>query len=130
MHTRNVNVKTAAQESSRKMGENTVKAVTLPDRLPPFPGLALRIKWGMARVMLAIDKTKAECEMEDAQIEAQFEGYHDFRAGEAAPPHMITDVPELVNAWKDGWGTAAEFAETAACPECQNNSGEPCWLHG
>nr|WP_172693742.1 hypothetical protein [Leclercia adecarboxylata] len=130
MHTRNVNVRTAAQESSRKMGENTVNTAAMLGDLPPMPGLALRIKWGMARVMLAIDQAKAEDEMTDAQIEAQFEGYHDFSAGENTPPHMITDVPELASAWKDGWHTAASFAETAACSECQNDSGDPCSIHG
>ncbi|HDT4320181.1 TPA: hypothetical protein QHN47_005286 [Klebsiella aerogenes] len=112
MHTQNVNVKTV-------LGD-----------LPPMRGLELRIQWGMARVMHTIDYVKAECEMVDAQIGAQFEGYHDFSAGENEPPHMITDVPELVSAWKDGWFTAAGFAETKACPECQNDSGEPCWIHG
>jgi len=119
MHTRNVNVRTAAQESSRKM----------PGELPPMRGLELRIQWGKARVMRVIDAVKAENEALDVVFEAMFEGYDDFVSGEHTPPHMFSDVPELVSAWNRGWAQAASIKETSDCACCQSDSGEPCPHH-
>ena len=119
MHTQNVNVKTAAQESSRKMG----------GELPPLRGLALRIQWGKARVMRVIDSVKAKNEALDVAFEAMLEGYDDFASGEHTPPHMFSDVPELVSAWHSGWAQAAGVEETSNCACCQSGSGEPCPYH-
>ena len=119
MHTQNVNVRTAAQESSRKIGGD----------LPPMRGLELRIQWGKARVMRVIDAGKAESEALDVLQEAMFEGHADFASGWHIPPHMFSDVPELVSAWHSGWEQAASFDETSHCACCQNDSGEPCPYH-
>lgn len=97
--------------------------------LPPMRGLCIRIQWGKATVMRVIDEQKADNEELEAVIEAQSAGYRDFSLGETEPPHMLTDVPELVSAWLEGWGFAASCYETSTCETCQNDRGEPCPYH-
>lgn len=97
--------------------------------LPPLRGLALRIQWGKAHVMRVIDAVKAKNEALDVVFEAMLEGYGDFASGKHTPPHMFSDVPELVSAWHSGWAQAAGVEETSNCACCQSGSGEPCPYH-
>ncbi|MFU0923680.1 hypothetical protein [Kluyvera sichuanensis] len=129
MNTQNVNVKTAAQESSRKMGGNQRLNNILSVELPVMRGLAVRVEWGKARVMRCIDQEKAGIEEVFSLIDAECEGRQDFRNGDVTPPHMFSDVPELIGAWKQGWRLTAESYEMTCCEACNNDTGEPCPYH-
>jgi hypothetical protein len=118
MHTQNVNVKTAAQETTGRWGE-----------LPPMRGLDIRIQWGKARVMRVIDAERAGHEMSEAEFGAESEGYNDYRSGRATLPHLFADIPGLTKAWRRGWRFAASCDETESCSGCNNDRGEPCPFH-
>jgi hypothetical protein len=130
MNTQNVNVKTAAPESSRKMGdENPPVILSLSQALPPLRGLDIRMAWGMARVMRVIDNAKAQSEMAAVLEDAWTAGYHDYLSGEHAVPGMFSDSPQLVNQWCSGWRFAVSAAEVAVCSCCQSDTGIPCPYH-
>ncbi len=127
MHTQNVNVKTAAQETAGRCGKP--QNIVLSQNLPPLRGLDVRMAWGMAQVMRVIDSEKAIEEMDDAILDALLDGHRDFGNGEQVPPGMYADVPQLVEAWRQGWQSAAESDAMDGCPGCHNERGEPCPWH-
>jgi len=130
MNTQNVNVKTAAHESSRKMGgKNPHVIVSLSQALPPLRGMDIRMAWGMAQVMRVIDEEKARSEISTVLEDAWECGYHDCRSGEQVVPGMFSDSPQLVHQWKSGWRFAASAEEMAGCSCCQSDSGNPCPFH-
>lgn len=130
MNTQNINVKTAAHESFRKMGgENPQAIISLPHDLAPLRGLDIRMAWGMARVMRVIDDAKAQSEMAVELEDAWTAGYHDYLSGEHGVPGMFSDSPQLVDQWSSGWRFAVSAAEMAACSCCQSDTGIPCPYH-
>ncbi|EJG2388933.1 hypothetical protein AM391_RS23670 [Kluyvera ascorbata] len=80
-------------------------------------------------MMHCIDADKAGIEEIEALIDAESEGRYDFSTGEITPPHMFSDIPELLRAWKQGWRVAASSYEMDCCTACNNDSGEPCPYH-
>ncbi|ALK35211.1 hypothetical protein [Burkholderia plantarii] len=45
-------------------------------------------------------------------------------------PAFFADVPDLSNAWMNGWVAQWEFFAMLRCPGCQNEHGHPCAAHG
>lgn len=131
MHTQNINVKTAAQETAGRWGKKPMRTtnIVLTCNLPPLRGLDVRLAWGKALVMRVIDLKKAGEEMETARQDARISGYNDFFDGVNVPPGLYADAPQLVKAWRQGWREAAASEEMAECPGCQNERGEPCPWH-
>lgn len=85
-------------------------------------GLNTRVAYARAVVLAVIDDVKGPEAINDAYFDAEFEGFHDYRAGIFEVPTMICDVPLLVIGWEFGQATAAEL--TIASHGTQSNVTE------
>lgn len=95
-------------------------------------GLETRLTFAKAIVHLSIDEhcMDANSEMLDALMDAQSQGYHDYRRGIDSVPITFHDARPLVCAWHTGVVCAIESEEMADCGFCNDDTGNPCPTHG
>ncbi|BAG48007.1 hypothetical protein C6Q28_17090 [Burkholderia multivorans] len=91
-------------------------------------GLDVRVNYALAKIKAIVDP---QSDLVIASLyDAQAEGYYDYQAGVYSVPTMFADVPELVAEWEWGQQMAEECDAVSQCPDCQNDSGNPCPVHG
>jgi len=93
-------------------------------------GLQIRSNYALAQVQMIIDCEGGSDDLMDVCIDAEQQGRSEYLAGHDEPPLLFAGAPELVQAWHNGWHSAAEYAEMAVCTECNNGTGNPCPFHG
>lgn len=89
-------------------------------------GLQARAELATARVQAAIfgqDSEQAGLAALDATISDTRDGIADYHHDCHTPPRFFADEPQLLEAWQDGWGLAADS-------HCNDGTGNPCPLHG
>ena len=117
MHTQNVNVKVAGEETAGRWGLKPSNPNLMDLPLPAMRGLELRIAWGKARAGRVIDEAKAHDEMLDVLPDVMQLGYDEYWDGETKAPGMFANEPQLIAMWRDGWETAASIDESRIVEE-------------
>ena len=93
-------------------------------------GLDTRVAMAHARILALVDPEAGSDAQFSVAIDAQADGYHDYRAGIFDAPLMFAGEPLLIAAWEDGQGFAQSCEETENCEECSHSNGDPCSTHG
>jgi hypothetical protein len=97
-------------------------------------GLDTRIMLAQARIAAVIAGNDAD----DADVErfidafylARAQGSHDAQVGIIEPPPLFQGEPDLLAWWKDGHDSFAELIEMHECSSCNDDTGNPCHIHG
>ena len=96
MHTQNVNVKVAGEETAGRWGER-LKKMGLP--LESMPGTEILIEWSKR----SANAEKANRELREVLSEAMDLGYSDYWSSKNEAPGMFSNSPELTESWQIGW---------------------------
>lgn len=93
-------------------------------------GLNIRVRYARAKIGVKLLGDDALEVLEEILADAQGLGRSDCLQGWDDAPGLFKGEENLVKAWNWGWGWQAELEDMRACSSCNDDTGNPCPLHG